>query len=86
MGGFGGALNANFQEPSSPDTTSAPQIPDQTPQQQQLTPGAQKIAGGLAAALAKRKKAAGPSIKAPSQLTAAIARARKARPSSEKYG
>jgi hypothetical protein len=88
MGGFGGAIgNANFEEPSSPDTTSAPPMPDQTPAQQQLTPGAKKIAGSLASALAKRKKQGiGPTIKAPSELTAAIARARRARQSGEKYG
>jgi hypothetical protein len=81
MGSFGGAIgNANFQEPSSPDQTSATSMPDQTPQQQGQTQG-------LAAALGRRKKkAGGPTVKPPGPLAAAIARAKRARPSSQKYG
>jgi hypothetical protein len=77
---------ANFNEPQSNDTTSAPQMPDQ--QQNAVIQRAQGIASGLAGALAKRKKAGliGPSVKAPSTLTAAIARARRARQGGEKYG
>ena len=88
MGGFGGAIgNANFNEPQNDDPTSAPAMPDQQ-QPQQLTPGAQKIVGGLAAALAKRKKQGpvGPTVKKPSDLTAAIARSRRARQGGMKYG
>jgi hypothetical protein len=80
MGSFGGAIgNANFQEPSSPDPTSTPPMPDQTPLQQGQPQG-------LAAALARRKKKAGGPVKKPGPLAAAIARAKRARPSSLKYG
>jgi hypothetical protein len=81
MGGFGGALNADFQQPSSPDPTSAPQlqVPQGAQQPAQLSP--------LAAALQKNKKKTGlVKVKAPSSLSAAIARSRKGRPSSLKYG
>jgi hypothetical protein len=85
MGGFGGAVgSANFQEPSSPDQTSAPAMPDQG--QQGMSPNAQKIAGGLAAALAKRKKGIGPTSRAPAALASAISRARRARQGGDKYG
>ena len=77
MGGFGGALgNANFQE-GSPDQTSAPQMPDQQPMQ---------ASAGLAAALARKKKKGLVTVRAPSALAAAISRAKRARPSSQKYG
>ena len=78
MGGFGGALgNANFQE-GSPDQTSAPQMPDQQPMQGQ--------AQGLAQALARKKKKGLVTVRPPSALAAAISRAKRARPSSQKYG
>lgn len=86
MGSFGGAIgHADFQEPSSPDQTSAPQMPDQQPQQNQPLQGQ---AQGLAQALARRKKKGviGPTVKTPSALSAAIARSRRARPSGLKYG
>jgi hypothetical protein len=75
-------LSANFNEPQSDDTTSAPPMPDQQPTQQPT------VGQSLAAALSKRKKSGliGPTVKQPSELKAAIARARRARPSSEKYG
>jgi hypothetical protein len=78
--------NADFQEPSSPDQTSAPSMPDQ--QQDAVIQRAQGIASGLAQALAKRKKAGliGPRVKAPSTLTAAIARAKRAHQGGDKYG
>ena len=86
MGGFAGALNGNFNEPQSVDETSAPPI--QVPQGAQLTPRAQGIATGLAAALAKRKKAGtvGPTSRAPSTLAAAISRAKRAHQGGDKYG
>jgi hypothetical protein len=83
MGGFGGAIgNANFQEPQSPDPTSAPPIPNQLQQQQPAaTPG------GLAQALASRKKKGiGPTMRPPSTLASAISRAKRARQSGDKYG
>lgn len=87
---FGGALSPNFQEPSSPDQTSAPaiQIPQGPQQQAPLTPRAQAIAGGLAQALAKRKKAGSirPTSRVPAQLAAAISRAKRARQGGDKYG
>lgn len=97
MASFGGAIgNANFQQPSSPDQTSAPQMPDQDPMQaaqaaqqgQQQQPGAisQKVAGSLAAALAKRKKAAGPTMRAPATLASAVSRARRAHQGGDRYG
>jgi hypothetical protein len=86
MGGFGGALgSANFQEPSSPDPTSAPplQIPQQPAQQQPM----QGQGGGLAQALARRRKIPGaPTMRNPAPLAAAIAKSKRARPSSDKYG
>jgi hypothetical protein len=85
MAAFGGALGqASFNEPQSSDTTSAPQVqipqgsqgPTQPPQQQ-----------SLAQALAKRKKGtAGPTMRPPSTLAAAISRSKRARPSADKYG
>jgi len=76
-------LSANFNEPGTDDTTSAPQI--QVPGNQPATP---TVGQSLAAALSKRKKAGliGPTVKQPSELKAAIARARRGRPSSERYG
>jgi hypothetical protein len=74
---------AQFNEPQSNDPTSAPPMPDQQPMQPQAPPQAQ----GLAQALASRKKKGiGPTIKTPSTLAAAISRAKRARPSSLKYG
>lgn len=89
MGSFPGAT-ASFNEPASSDPTSAPplQVPRGPQQPTTLTQRAQGIATGLAAALVKRKKAGliGPTTKTPSTLTAAIARARRARQGGEKYG
>ncbi len=83
-------LDANFNEPSSDDPTSAPsmQVPQGAQQSPSLTPRAQSIAGGLAQALAKRKKAGliGPTNKAPAQLAAAISRAKRAHQGGDKYG
>lgn len=72
MSSFG--LGANFNDPQSDDPTSAPAMP-QVPSQavnplQRLLSGKQKPK----------------QVKASPQLVAAIARARKARPSSEKFG
>jgi hypothetical protein len=91
MSAFGGSIGAaNFQEPSNPDQTSAPamQIPQGPQQQAPLTPRAQAIAGGLAQALAKRKKAGSisPTSRVPAQLAAAISRAKRARQGGDKYG
>jgi len=84
MASFGGALGAaNFQEPSSPDQTSA-QMADQ---QQQLSP--QTAQGqSLAQALMQRKKkgAVGPTVRTPSTLAAAISKAKRARPGAAKFG
>ncbi len=83
-------LSADFNEPQSDDSTSAPQmqVPQGAQQAPSLTPRAQSIAGGLAQALAKRKKAGliGPTSKAPAALAAAIARARRAHQGGDKYG
>ena len=75
-------LSANFNEPQNDDTTSAPPMPDQQPMQQPT------VGQSLAAALSKQKKSGliGPTVKQPSELKAAIARARRGRPSSEKFG
>jgi hypothetical protein len=76
-------LSANFNEPSTNDQTSAPQMPDQQPMQQQQP----TVGQSLAEALKKRKKAGiGPTVKQPSELKAAIARAKRARPSTYKEG
>jgi hypothetical protein len=82
MASFGGAVGAaSFNELQSTDTTSAPSM--QAPQQ----PQAQQPPQGLAQALARRKKKGiGATVKTPSTLAAAISRAKRARPSSEKYG
>jgi hypothetical protein len=83
-------LDANFNEPQSDDPTSAPalQVPQGAQQPASLTPRAQSIAGGLAQALAKRKKAGliGPTSKAPAALAAAISRAKKAHQGGDRYG
>ena len=76
MSAFASELGANFQEPSSPDTTSA--RPE--PQLQQQTPGRQTLAQALSTK--KKKKLAQRSA----ALQAAISRARRARPSSLKWG
>ena len=78
---FPGAT-APFNEPSTDDTTSAPQMPDQGLQQQPT------VGQSLAAALSRRKKAGliGPTVKQPSELKAAIARARRARQGGMKFG
>jgi len=85
MATFGGALGAaNFQEPGSPDQTSALQMPDQ---QQQLSP--QTAQGqNLAQALLQRKKkrSVGPTVRTPSTLAAAISKAKRARVGGDKYG
>jgi len=73
-------LSASFNEPQNDDPTSTPPM---------QVPGNQPTVGqSLAAALSKRKKAGliGTTVKQPSELKAAIARARRARPSSEKFG
>jgi hypothetical protein len=69
-------LSANFNEPQSDDPTSTPPMPGQQPQQP-----AQGQAQGLADALARRKKKGliGPSVKPPSALAAAIAKAKRTR-------
>jgi len=71
-------LSADFNEPQSSDPTSA--TPMQIPQQP-----SQGQAQGLAQALARKKKK-GVTVRPPSALAAAISRAKRARPSSEKYG
>jgi hypothetical protein len=90
MGSFGGAIgNANFQEPSSPDPTSAPPIPDQQVQQTAQQPmQGQGQAQGLAQALARRKKKGliGPRVRTPGPLAAAISASKRARQSGHKYG
>jgi hypothetical protein len=73
---FPDALSANFNEPQSNDQTSAPL----------MQPGP-TVGQSLAAALSRRKKSGiGPTVKQPSELKAAIARARRARQGGEKYG
>ena len=75
-------LSADFNEPQSNDPTSAPQMPDQQPQT------SQGQAQGLAQELARRKKKGliGPTMRAPSTLAAAIAKAKRARVGGDKYG
>jgi hypothetical protein len=80
MASFGGALGAaDFQEPASPDQTSAPamQSGPQTPQGQ-----------SLAQALLHRKKKGpiGPTVRTPSTLAAAISKSKRARPGASKFG
>jgi hypothetical protein len=73
-------LSANFNEPQSDDTTSLQPMPQQAQPQQGLSQG-------LAAALAKRKqKAPGPTLRPTGQLAAMISRAKRARPSADKFG
>jgi hypothetical protein len=69
-------LSADFNEPQDGDPTSAPPMPNQQQPQQ----GQQ----GLAQALARRKKKG--LAKPPSTLAAAISKARRGRPSADKYG
>jgi hypothetical protein len=76
MTAFGQALGANFEEPSSPDQTSAPQIPASPQPTQQVSP--------LLAALQKSKKKQ--QARKPASLAAAIARAKSARPSARRFG
>ena len=84
MASFGGALGAaNFQEPGSPDQTSAPQMPDQ---QAQLTPQTARGQSLAEALLRRKKKAIGPTVRTPSTLAAAISKSKRARPGSSKLG
>ena len=72
------AVSANFNEPQSDDSTSAP--PLQIPQQP---------APGLAQALAQRKKKKRPiglTVKTPGPLASAISAAKKARQGGHKFG
>jgi hypothetical protein len=71
----------SFDEPSSPDDTSTPAMP-QTP----ATPQAQGVPNPVAAELRKLKKTNPAKIKANAQLVAAIARARRARQTGQKFG
>lgn len=66
------ALGSSMQEPSSPDPTSAPTIQTPNPVSQALT--------------AKKKKGFGPGIKNPGALAGAIARAKRARQTGDKWG
>ena len=64
-----------MQEPTSPDPTSAP--PEQIPSKP----------SGVTQALGQRKKKGfGPNIKNPGALAGAIARAKRARQSGQKWG
>jgi len=85
MASFGGALGAaNFQEPSSPDQTSTPQMPDQQPQLSPQTSQGQSLAQALMQR--KKKGAVGPNVRTPSTLAAAISKAKRARPGSARFG
>jgi hypothetical protein len=70
MAGLTGILGDNFNSPPSDDPTSAPAMP----QMQQPLPSV----------LSKLKKP--PKLKNPSILAAAIARSKRAKPSTEKWG
>jgi len=84
MATFGGALGAaNFQEPGSPDQTSALQMPDQ---QQQLSPQTAQGQSLAQALLQRKKKRIGPAVRTPSTLAAAISKAKRARPGAAKFG
>jgi hypothetical protein len=84
MSAFGSALGAaNFQEPSSPDQTSAPQIPDQQQQLSSQTTQGQSLAQAL---LRRKKKGVSPTVRTPSTLAAAISKAKRARPGAAKFG
>jgi hypothetical protein len=72
---FGGSLQANFQEPSTPDQTSAP--PDNPPQ---TGASIQQVLGQ------RKKKPFGPNVRNSGALAAAIARSKKGRPNALKYG
>jgi hypothetical protein len=74
---FGDALSGNFNEPANTDPTSAP-VENVPP-----GPGAESV---VAKTLAKRKKGFGPGVKNPAALGRAIALARRAKPSNQKYG
>jgi len=76
MSAFSQALGSNFQEPSSPDQTSTPQIPESPQPQQQVSPL-------LAAILKSKKKQAN---KKPASLAAAIARAKSGHQGGHKWG
>ena len=78
---FGDALSGNFNEPASSDPTSAPV--ENIPKPQSV----------VAQTLAKRKKGFGPGVsgtqrvtKNPAALGRAIALAKRANPSKQKYG
>ena len=75
-------LSADFNEPQIDDPTSAPPMPDQQAVQQSSAGQAQ----GLSQALARKKKRGLVTVRPPSALAAAISRAKRARPSSQKYG
>jgi hypothetical protein len=81
---FPDALSANFNEPQTDDTTSAP--PMQIPSSGQAQ--APTVGQSLAQALKKRKAAGliNPSTKQPAALKAAIARARRAHQGGDKFG
>lgn len=83
MASFGGALGAaDFNEPSSVDQTSAPQM--QVPQSGPQTPQGQSLAQAL---LNRKKKGLiGPTVRTPSMLAAAISKSKRARPGSSKLG
>jgi len=84
MASFGGALGAaNFQEPGSPDQTSAPQMLEQ---QQQLSPQTTQGQNLAQALLHRKKKGIGPTVRIPSTLAAAISKAKRARVGGDKYG
>ena len=72
---------ANFNEPQSDDPTSAPPMPDEQQTMQQPSQ-----AQGLAQALARKKKKGLVTVRPPSALSAAISKAKRARPSSAKFG
>ena len=74
---FNSIQGANFEDPGSPDQTSAPALP-QAPQMPE-----QNAANPLAKVLAAKKQR---KPKVSPQLTAAIARGRRAKPSAEKFG
>lgn len=76
MSGFG--LNPSFNEPPTPDTTSATPLPDQQP-------GIQPQINPLQAALTQNRKKK-QSLRPPGPLARQIGRAKLARQKGEKYG
>ena len=74
MAGFPG-ISANFNEPQTDDTTSAPQVQQPSP----VNAVAQILQQ-------KKKKGFGPNVRNPGALAAAIGRAKRARPMTYKYG